>query len=58
MIVILISPDELAEAEASGAITDENRPDVSIHEFKQLLDIFPARNQPLTASLLAKDGFE
>jgi putative hydrolase of the HAD superfamily len=38
-IVIMISPEELAEAE----ITDENRPDVIIHEFRQLLDIFPAR---------------
>ncbi len=36
-IVIMISPEELAEAE----ITDENRPDVIIHQFRQLLDIFP-----------------
>jgi len=36
-IVIMISPEELAEAE----ITDENRPDVFIHQFRQLLDIFP-----------------
>jgi hypothetical protein len=33
----MISPDELAEAE----ITDENRPDVIIREFRQLLDVFP-----------------
>jgi putative hydrolase of the HAD superfamily len=37
MIVIMISPEELAESE----ITDENRPDVIIHEFRQLLGIFP-----------------
>ncbi len=37
MIVIMISPEELAESE----ITDENRPDVIIHEFRQLLDVFP-----------------
>ena len=37
MVIIMISPEELAEAE----ITDENRPDVIIHEFRQLLDIFP-----------------
>jgi putative hydrolase of the HAD superfamily len=39
MVVIMISPEELAEA----TITDENRPDIIIHEFRQLLDIFPAR---------------
>jgi len=39
MTVIMISPEELAEA----IITDENRPDVIIHEFRQLLDIFPPR---------------
>jgi HAD superfamily hydrolase (TIGR01662 family) len=37
-IIIMISPEELAEAE----ITDENRPDVIIHEFRQLLDVFPS----------------
>ncbi len=37
MIVILISPEELAK----NPPTDENRPDVIIHEFKQLLDVFP-----------------
>ena len=36
-IVIMISPEELAEAE----ITGETRPDVFIHQFRQLLDIFP-----------------
>lgn len=39
MIVIMISPEELAEA----GITDENRPAVIIHEFRQLLDVFPKR---------------
>ena len=37
MLVIMISPADLAEAE----ITAENRPDVIIHQFRQLLDIFP-----------------
>jgi putative hydrolase of the HAD superfamily len=37
MLVIMISPAALAEAE----ITAENRPDVIIHQFHQLLDIFP-----------------
>ena len=36
MAVIMISPGALAEA----IITDENRPDVIIHEFRQLLDVF------------------
>jgi putative hydrolase of the HAD superfamily len=39
MVVIMIAQDELAEA----VITDENRPDIFIHEFTQLLDIFPER---------------
>jgi len=39
MIIIMISPEEFAEAE----ITDENRPDQVIHSFRQLLDIFPGR---------------
>ncbi len=37
MVIIMISPEKLAEA----TITDENRPDAIIHEFKKLLDIFP-----------------
>ena len=41
-VVILISPEELAEA----SFTAENRPDVIIHEFVQLLDLFPERNLP------------
>jgi HAD superfamily hydrolase (TIGR01549 family) len=41
MVVIMISPEVLAEE----IITDENRPDAIIHEFRQLLDIFPGRHQ-------------
>ncbi len=41
LIVIMTSPEELAKE----TITDENRPDIIIHEFRQLLDIFPGRNQ-------------
>ncbi len=37
MVVILISPEELA----GEIITDDNRPDVIIHDFKELLDLFP-----------------
>lgn len=43
MVVILISPEELAEA----TFTDENRPDVIIHSFRDLLDIFPLRTDPV-----------
>jgi HAD superfamily hydrolase (TIGR01549 family) len=39
MVIIMISPEDLAEA----VITEENRPDVIIHEFRKLLEIFPAR---------------
>jgi putative hydrolase of the HAD superfamily len=47
MVVIMISPEDLAEE----TITDENRPDVIIHEFKELLDIFPAfESQPFQVS--------
>ena len=38
MVIIMISPEELAQE----TVTDENRPDVIIHEFKELLDLFPA----------------
>lgn len=38
MIVIMISPEKLQTAE----ITVENKPDAIIHEFSELLDIFPA----------------
>ena len=40
LLVIMLSPEELAEA----VITDENRPDVIIHKFQQLLDVFPGSN--------------
>jgi HAD superfamily hydrolase (TIGR01549 family) len=36
MVIIMISPQDLAEA----TLTDENRPDIIIHEFRELLDIF------------------
>lgn len=39
MVIIMISPEELAEA----TITDEDRPDIIIHEFRELLNIFPGR---------------
>lgn len=39
MVIIMISPEELAEE----IITEENKPDVIIHQFRQLLDIFPPR---------------
>jgi HAD superfamily hydrolase (TIGR01549 family) len=38
MVVIMISPGKLMEE----TITDENRPDVIIPEFNNLLDVFPA----------------
>jgi HAD superfamily hydrolase (TIGR01549 family) len=38
MVIITISPEELAQE----TITDDNRPDLIIHDFRQLLDIFPA----------------
>jgi putative hydrolase of the HAD superfamily len=40
-IIIMISPEELAEAQ----ITDENQPDTIIHDFRELLDIFPGRKK-------------
>jgi hypothetical protein len=42
MVIIMDSPQDLAEA----TITDENRPDIIIHEFRELLDIFPDRPVP------------
>ena len=44
-VIIMISPEKLAEE----IVTDENRPDLIIHQFKELLDVFPAlENQTLT----------
>ncbi len=37
MLIILISPEELARE----VINEENRPDAVIHQFSELLDIFP-----------------
>lgn len=39
MVVIMISPAKLAEE----TITDENRPDVLIEDFRQLLEVFPEK---------------
>ncbi len=39
MVVVMISPQKLAEE----SITDQNRPDVLIQEFRQLLDVFPEK---------------
>lgn len=45
-VIIMISPENLAEE----IVTDENRPDLIIHQFKELLDVFPAlENQALKA---------
>jgi len=46
MVIIMTSPEELAKE----TITDENRPDQIIHQFTDLLDIFPAR-QPEKATI-------
>jgi HAD superfamily hydrolase (TIGR01662 family) len=54
MAIILISPEKLAAA----IITDENRPDVIIHSFHELLDIFPARISPPQLLSLGKGGEE
>jgi len=52
MVVIMISPDELSEA----TLIDENRPDVVINEFKQLLDIFPEREPSSLPPVFAGQG--
>ncbi len=41
LMVILNSPEEVAKA----TVTDENRPDIILYKFSQLLDIFPGNNQ-------------
>ena len=38
MIILLMDPDEVEKSPPIG----ENKPDVIIHEFKQLIDIFPS----------------
>jgi HAD superfamily hydrolase (TIGR01549 family) len=46
-VIIMISPEKLAEE----IVTDENQPDLILHQFKELLDVFPAlENQTLTVS--------
>lgn len=54
MVVIMTSPAELAEA----AMTDQNRPDVIIHEFRQLLDVFPARTKPNPEAWMNLQGLQ
>jgi hypothetical protein len=49
MSIILIQPAELEKAPPTG----ENKPDRIIHEFNELLDIFPARTEK---GLLATDN--
>lgn len=41
MVIIILSPEELAAA----TITDTNQPDRIIHEFQELLTIFPERKK-------------
>jgi putative hydrolase of the HAD superfamily len=43
MTVILLDPAE----DEQVPITDENRPDAIIHQFRELLDVFPGRVQPV-----------
>jgi len=52
MVIIIISPEELAEA----TLTDEDRPDVIIHQFRQLLDIFPKREPSPLAPIPARES--
>jgi putative hydrolase of the HAD superfamily len=40
MVVLIIDPAKLDEK----PITDENKPDLVIHKFSELLDVFPARD--------------
>jgi FMN phosphatase YigB (HAD superfamily) len=39
MVIIMVEPAKLEQDPPTG----ENKPDVVIHKFGQLLDIFPAR---------------
>ncbi len=52
MVIILISPEELAAA----AIVEEDRPDLIIHQFRELLGIFPEREPLPPAPLPARQG--
>lgn len=54
MAIIMISPDELAKA----IITDENRPDAIIHQFTDLLDLFPKYPQVCLESPRMIGAFE
>ncbi len=51
MVIIIISPEELAEA----TITDEDRPDMIIHQFRELLGIFLEREPSPPALLPARE---
>jgi putative hydrolase of the HAD superfamily len=52
MVIILASPDELARA----TITDENRPDIVIQEFRELLELFPGRPESNTPPAVLEPG--
>lgn len=43
MIILMMTPEKMNEE----PIPEENQPDLIIHEFHQLLDIFPPRQSPL-----------
>ncbi len=47
MVVIMLTPEDLAEAQQDGTLTDDNRPDAFIHQFRELLELFPVRGQPV-----------
>lgn len=52
MLIIMISPEELAEE----VIAEENRPDAVIHQFNELLDIFPGCPRVSVDRLRAPDS--
>lgn len=54
MAIIMISRDELAKA----VITDENRPDAIIHQFTDLMDLFPKYPQVCLESPRMIGAFE
>jgi putative hydrolase of the HAD superfamily len=41
MIILMMSPEKLKEE----SLSEENQPDLIIHEFQQLLDVFPERQR-------------
>ena len=48
MVILMNSSEQLAQE----TITDENRPDIIIHEFRELLDIFQARQSQTLEAML------